>query len=129
MARGDGVLSMARVRPQMGEALREEARSLEVLNRVGAAVAAELDLERAVQVVIDSATELTGAAYGAFFYNLVDDGSESFQRYAMSGAAREAFVNLPMPQSKTVFASAFAGPPIIRSDDVLNDPRHDPDNP
>jgi signal transduction histidine kinase/DNA-binding response OmpR family regulator len=129
IARVDGALSMAGVRREMGEALREEARSLEILNRVGAAVAAELELERAVQVVIDSATELTGAAYGAFFYNVVDDGSDSFQRYAMSGAAREAFVNLPMPQSKTVFVSAFAGPPIVRSDDVLNDPRYDSNEP
>jgi signal transduction histidine kinase/DNA-binding response OmpR family regulator len=129
IARVDGALSMARVRREMGEVLREEARSLEVLNRVGAAVAAELDLERAVQVVIDSATELTGAAYGAFFYNVVDDGSGNFQRYAMSGAAQEVFVNLPMPQSKTVFVSAFAGPPIVRSDDVLNDPRYDPNDP
>jgi signal transduction histidine kinase/DNA-binding response OmpR family regulator len=129
IARVDGALSMAGVRREMGEALREEARSLEILNRVGAAVAAELELERAVQVVIDSATELTGAAYGAFFYNVVDDGSDNFQRYAMSGAAREAFLNLPMPQSKTVFVSAFAGPPIVRSDDVLNDPRYDSNEP
>jgi signal transduction histidine kinase/DNA-binding response OmpR family regulator len=129
IARVDGALSMAGVRREMGEALREEARSLEILNRVGAAVAAELELERAVQVVIDSATELTGAAYGAFFYNVVDDGSDSFQRYAMSGAARDAFVNLPMPQSKAVFVSAFAGPPIVRSDDVLNDPRYDSNEP
>ena len=129
IARVDGALGMARVRREMGDALREEARSLEILNRVGAAVAAELELARAVQVVIDSATELTGAAYGAFFFNVDDDGEDTFKLYALSGAAREAFANLPMPQDRALFASAFAGPVIMRSDDVLNDPRYDHNDP
>ena len=129
IARVDGALAMARVRREMGDALREEARSLEILNRVGGAVAAELDLERAVQVVIDSATELTGAAYGAFFFNVTEDGGETFQKAALSGAAREVFLDMPMPQHRTVFASAFAGSLITRSDDVLNDVRYDPLDP
>ena len=49
------------------EGLRAEMRALETLNRVGKAVAAELNLERVVQIVTDTATELTGAAFGAFF--------------------------------------------------------------
>ncbi|HEU4529752.1 MAG TPA: PAS domain S-box protein, partial [Steroidobacteraceae bacterium] len=44
--------------------LIEEARALDMLNRVGQTVAAELDLERSVQVVTDAATELSGAAFG-----------------------------------------------------------------
>ncbi len=40
----DGVLATARVRRAMTYALREEAATLEILNRVGIALAGELDL-------------------------------------------------------------------------------------
>ncbi len=48
------------------DVLRDEAHLLETLNRVGQAVAAELDLERVVQIVTDAGTELSGAAFGSF---------------------------------------------------------------
>ena len=63
-ARRDQSSSMARMRRETARLLQEEAQTLEMLNQVGTAVAAELDLERAVQVVTDAATELTGAAFG-----------------------------------------------------------------
>jgi GAF domain-containing protein len=44
-----------------------------------------------VQVVIDGAREITGAAFGAFFYNLVDADGESYTLYRLSGAPPEAF--------------------------------------
>lgn len=47
--------------------VREEARTLEVLNSTGIAVAAELDLERLVQMVTDAGVELSNAQFGAFF--------------------------------------------------------------
>ena len=67
----------------MGERLREEARSLETLNRVGSVIAAELDLDQAVQAVTDAATELTGAHFGSFFYNVLDDKGESYMLYTV----------------------------------------------
>ncbi len=42
------------------ELLRDEAHLLETLNRVGQAVAAELDLERVVQIVTDAGTGAVG---------------------------------------------------------------------
>jgi len=39
---------------------------VEALNKVGATLASELDLERIVQTVTDAATSLTGAQFGAF---------------------------------------------------------------
>ena len=50
-------LQLARLRRETERKLREESRMLETLNRVGTAVSAELDLNRAVQVVTDAATE------------------------------------------------------------------------
>ena len=42
------------------EALREETRTLETLNRTGAALAGELDLERIVQIVTDAGVDSPG---------------------------------------------------------------------
>ena len=44
--------------------------------RVGKAVAAQLDLDRIVQLVTDAATELSGAEFGAFFYNVIEAAKE-----------------------------------------------------
>ncbi len=106
------------------EALHEETRTLEVLNRTGAAVAAELDLGRLVQVVTDAATELSGAAFGAFFHNVLDERGESYTLYTLSGAPREAFERFPMPRNTAVFGPTFRGEGIVRSDDITRDPRY-----
>src|SRR5580658_8793360 len=65
--------------------LREEARTLEVLNRTGIAIGAELDLERLVQIVTDAGVELSGAQFGAFFYNVVRPDGEAYTLYTLSG--------------------------------------------
>ena len=73
------------------QAIRAESRKLDVLNRTGAALAAELDVDRIVQIVTDACTELVNAEFGAFFYNVVNDKGESYMLYALSGAPREQF--------------------------------------
>jgi hypothetical protein len=93
-------LQLARMRNETDRALREEAHTLETLNRVGTAVAAELDLERAVQVVTDAATELSGAAFGSFFYNVLDESGGRYMLYTLSGAPREAFSKFGLPPLK-----------------------------
>jgi len=103
--------------------LKEEAQILEQLNRVGTAVSAELDLERAVQAVTDAATTLTGAAFGAFFYNVLDDKGGSYMLYTLSGVPREAFSKFAMPRNTAVFAPTFAGEPTVRSPNITRDPR------
>lgn len=104
--------------------VREEAHVLEVLNQTGVAVAGELDLDRLVQTVTDAAVDLSGAAFGAFFYNLVREDGESYTLYTLSGAARAAFEKFPMPRNTAVFEPTFRGTGIVRSDDILADPRY-----
>ncbi|MGE0719138.1 MAG: PAS domain S-box protein, partial [Alphaproteobacteria bacterium] len=105
-------------------ALAEETRALEVLNRSGAEVAAELDLDRMVQRVVDAGVALAGAQFGAFFYNVVDAKGESYMLYALSGVDRSAFSDFPMPRNTAVFAPTFEGAGIVRSDDITADPRY-----
>jgi PAS domain S-box-containing protein len=94
------------------------------LNDVGAAVASALDREHVVQKVTDAATQLTGAQFGAFFYNLVDERGESYTLYTISGVPREAFATFPMPRNTKVFDPTFRGAKIVRSDDITADPRY-----
>ncbi|HEY5336977.1 MAG TPA: PAS domain S-box protein, partial [Rhizomicrobium sp.] len=109
--------------------VREEARMLEILNRTGVAVAAELDLARLVQIVTDAGTELTGAQFGAFFYNTVDAEGEAYTLYTLSGVPREAFSKFPMPRNTAIFERTFRGLGTLRSDDILTDPRYGQNSP
>ena len=104
--------------------LRDETHTLAVLNQMGMRVAAELDLERLVQAVTDAGVELSGAEFGAFFYNLIDEHGESYTLYALSGAPRSAFEKFPMPRNTAIFEPTFRGRGVVRSADILADPRY-----
>ncbi len=104
--------------------VRDEARALEILNRTGVALAAELDLDRLVQTVTDAGVEITRAQFGAFFYNVLDDSGESYTLYTLSGASREAFERFPMPRNTAVFEPTFRGTGPVRSSDITADPRY-----
>lgn len=122
-------IAASHARHETTRLLGEETQILELLNRVGATVAAEIDLERAVQTVTDTATELSGAAFGSFFYNVVDATGESYTLYTLSGVPREAFSKFPMPRNTAVFAPTFNGEGIVRSDDITQDPRFGKNDP
>ncbi|MBS0297084.1 MAG: response regulator [Proteobacteria bacterium] len=103
---------------------REQTQALKALTRAAAAISGDLDLERLVQTVVDAGVEVTGAQFGAFFYNLVDDKGESYTLYTLSGAPREAFSKFPMPRNTAVFEPTFAGTTVVRSHDITRDPRY-----
>ena len=124
LARTDVQLKLSGMRRASARALREEAETLDRLNKVGNAIAAEIDLERAVQLVTDLATELVGAEFGAFFYNVSDAAGESYMLYTLAGAPREAFAAFPMPRNTAVFAATFGGEGIVRSADITEDARY-----
>ncbi len=97
---------------------------LEILDdRTGAAIAAERDLAAIVQLV-PMLVELTGAEFGAFFYNLIDDRGESYMLYSLSGVPRRRFSKFPMPRNTAVFAPTFSGEAVVRSDNIKLDPRY-----
>jgi PAS domain S-box-containing protein len=102
-------------------AAREDA---EALNSVARALASGLDLKEIVQVATDSATKLTGAAFGAFFYNVLDDKGESYFLFTISGAPREAFEHFGLPRNTAIFDPTFRGTGPVRLADVRADPRY-----
>ncbi len=105
------------------EALHERE-VLETIIRIGQLLSAELDQRRLVQAVTDAATELTGAQFGSFFYNVYEASGGSYMLYTLSGVDREAFANFPMPRATALFGPTFRGEKTIRIDDVKGDPRH-----
>ncbi len=104
--------------------LREEAAIVELLQEVGSLLAAELDLDALVQHAVDAATRLAGAAFGAFFYNVLGETGESYLLYVISGVNRSAFDKFPMPRNTRVFEQTFRGLSVVRSDDITQDPRY-----
>jgi PAS domain S-box-containing protein len=106
------------------EVLREHARVAETLHGLGESFASELDLDTLVQRVTDAATGLTGAQFGAFFYNVLDQKGERFTLYTISGVPREAFSRFPAPRNTPVFEPTFHGTGVVRSDDIMRDPRY-----
>jgi PAS domain S-box-containing protein len=129
--RFDGISLDVTAGQQLEESLRralvekeESLQSLELVNATGQALAAELHLEKLVQGVTDAATRLSKAAFGAFFYNVLDERGQAYMLYTLSGVPREAFEKFPMPRATQVFEPTFKGAGIIRSDDITQDPRY-----
>ena len=102
---------------------RRHLRTLQRLSDVGRTISADLDMQKIVQAVTDAATELSGAQFGAFFYNVVNESGESYMLYTVSGMPREHFEKFPMPRNTEIFAPTFAGEATVRLDDVTADPR------
>lgn len=109
-------------RARAEEHLRDETRVLELLNQTGRIAASTLDMQTLLQSVTDTATQLTGAQFGAFFYNLTEENGEAYMLYTLSGAPREAFERFGHPRATPLFAATFNGGPIVRSDDITRDP-------
>ncbi|MCP3058873.1 PAS domain-containing protein [Myxococcus sp. K38C18041901] len=97
---------------------QEERRTAQTLLRIGETLSSELDPGVLVQRITDETVALTGAGFGAFFENRVDERGESYLLYTLSGAPREAFAHLPMPRNTAIFGPTFRGEGSRRYDDV-----------
>ena len=111
------------------ELLREQAEALQIINNLGRVLSAELDLKKLVQALTDAATELTGAKFGAFFYNVLDSGGGSYMLYSLAGADRRYFEKFPKPRATALFGPIFRGEGVIRLGDVTVDPRFGQNDP
>ena len=119
-----GIVQDITERRQAEAQLEEERETLEIINKTGRMLSAELDLERLVQRLTDAATEIVNAEFGAFFYNVPDEHDGSYQLYALSGVPRERFANFPMPRVTELLEPTYRGEGVIRIADVKQDPRY-----
>jgi hypothetical protein len=96
-------------------ALLEETRTLETLNRTGCR-----GRGRAGSGAPDPAhhrcrVELTGAQFGSYFHNEMDETGERLHLFTLSGAEREAFITMGTPTRHGVFGPTFRNEGVIRS--------------
>ncbi len=105
-------------------ALREHSQILELLAAAGTSIASALDLQTILQRVTDLGRQLSGAQFGAFFYNVTSQDGASYQLYTLSGAPREAFEKFGLPRATPVFHTTFSGASVVRSHDITQDPRY-----
>jgi len=94
---------------------------LDLLEETSKAITSEIQLEKLVQRVTDYATKLSGAQFGAFFYN-VEDSDKKLLLYTISGVPKSLFDAFPVPRMTTIFRPTFEGTRIVRYDDVTKEP-------
>lgn len=104
--------------------LREETQITETLYRIGRKLAAELDLEKLAQAVVDKARSLVGAQYGVFLHSSPGEGQRPMSLYASSGAPRGALEDSPLAGSSKLFEDTFRREETVRVDDVTTDSRY-----
>jgi serine phosphatase RsbU (regulator of sigma subunit) len=104
--------------------LRREAEIIETLHRVSRLLSAQLELEPLVQLATDAVVEVTGAEFGAFFYNASTDDHDAYPLYAISGADRAQFDRLPVPRPTALLGPTFLEARVIRSADIVRDQRY-----
>ena len=108
---------------------KQTEQRLQIINAVGRSISAELNVDNILQLVTDATTRLSGAAFGAFFYNKLDAQGKTYMLYALSGAPREAFEKFGMPRNTAIFNPTFEGAAIIRSDDITQHPDYGKNTP
>ncbi|MGK2862422.1 MAG: GAF domain-containing protein, partial [Chitinophagaceae bacterium] len=95
-----------------------ETNVFELLLETGKAITSEVEQEKLVQRITDIGTEISGAQFGALFYNVINQKGENYFLYTISGVPKEAFSKFPMPRNTEIFHPTFAGLKTVRYDDV-----------
>lgn len=109
---------------QANVAREKYIRNLEMLNTVGKSISENLDVQGILQRVTDATTKLTGAAFGAFFHNNLDQEGNSFQLFTLSGAPRKIFEEMAIPRHTEMFQPTFVGKKVVRVDDIRKHSSH-----
>ena len=99
------------------EALRDETRVLELLNNTGAALASTLDLPALLQETVDAATRISGARFGAFYYDDADEVHDSVAPLPSASAVN----GISLRQADAIATELRQGP-AMRQNDLLAAP-------
>jgi PAS domain S-box-containing protein len=106
------------------KAIKKNTQNLEILNALGKVILEKLDVKAVLQKVTDATTEITGAEFGAFFYNSINEEGESLRLFSISGAEKDSFVKLGMPRNTQLFDLTFKDKQVVRSANIALDARY-----
>ncbi|MGK5031643.1 ATP-binding protein [Janthinobacterium sp. MDT1-19] len=99
------------------EALRDETRVLELLNNTGTALAGTLDLPALLQETVDAATRISGARFGAFYYDHAGDIHDNPGALPTARAVN----SISLHQADAIAVELRQGP-AMRQNDLLTVP-------
>ena len=105
--------------------LKNEKKIVELTSKIGLNLKAESDLKDIVQMVTDTATEVTKAEFGAFFYNTLDENGETITAHAFSGIVPSALNQFTIPNGTKIFETTFDKKEFTRAYDITEDPQYD----
>jgi PAS domain S-box-containing protein len=97
-------------------ALREQGRTLETLNRIGASLAAELNLDKLIQMAVDAGVDLTGAEFGAFCHK-PDKAGGAFELSTLCGIGGDELF-FDGAAATEILEDTQTAKGLIRSDDI-----------
>lgn len=104
------------------KAIKQNILNLQILNSIGKAISATLDVQSILQKVTDATTQITGAAFGAFFYTTINENGEESLLFTSSGPLKKSFEQLGMPCNMDVFQSTLNGLGVVRVADISDHP-------
>lgn len=114
--RFDGITIDITERARVEDQVREQSRTMEIVNRIGRSVAAELDVSRLMQSVVDATTQLTDARFGAFLHDGPDREGKASRLSALAGPDRAAVQPGQWPAQ--LLRDAFPHVRAVRIDDA-----------
>lgn len=101
--------------------LRAESRMVELLHGSGGALSAKLELGTLAQTLTDTATQLSGARFGAFVRRISSLSGAPASACTVSGIARADFEALLESAAGQLFRLRVDGSAIVRRDDLMLD--------
>ncbi|HEX7013155.1 MAG TPA: response regulator [Steroidobacteraceae bacterium] len=98
--------------------MHSEAEKWEILYRTGTALAGQLDFDRLIATVTDAVVDLTGAAFGAFFYGTEDQSAGPSLPYRVAGAPAGQFHASILPRLTPLLERVFSEKCIVLTEDM-----------
>jgi len=107
-------------RKNIEEQLRERNKTLQILNSIGNTISSKLELKKLVQAVTDASTGISGAEFGAFYYNKGIGEKTHLVLYTMSGLPVHGLIGFNMPSE--IMQGRYFKDKIIRFEDLIDSP-------
>jgi len=113
----------AQVRAQAD--IQKYTRNLEIINSIGKSISKNLDVQVVLQLVTEATTKLTLAAFGAFFYNHIDEDGKLLTFFSFSEDEDRSGVKFGLQPNNIVFDQCFKGIGVIREKNIAKVPDYE----
>lgn len=104
---------------QKQKSLEQYSQRLEILNALGTRISAKLEEMSIVQLVTNATTEITGAAFGAFFSHKSDEQGQPYRVEFLSGASKELLKTAEVQKNTKLLKQVFDNRSVVRIEDIL----------